>query len=47
MTLRRLADSGATVLASTHDPRLVAYCDSSLQIRDSTIVEHSQIEVAK
>src|SRR5262249_17923930 len=43
--LRRLVSSGASILASTHDPRLASQCDYALKIRDNTLFELQPGEV--
>ena len=41
--LRRLADDGRTVLMVTHDPRLAAYADRIVFLKDGRIVDESRL----
>ena len=43
--LKKLADSGSTVLVSTHDPELIELCcDYILRIRDGRVASFSKTE---
>lgn len=45
--LKQLADSGSTVLVSTHDPELIELCcDYILRIRDGRVASFEKIENA-
>ena len=45
--LKKLADSGSTVLVSTHDPELIELCcDYILRIRDGRVASFSKTEKA-